>query len=122
MDLDVGNPTPSRHVHKQLIPVVLSVLPALAAPSPLVSVKKNKNPIAGRYIGTFKDDTDGFFGFSFLFNRISSHSGVTHDEWDILNSYAGTFSDADVELLRSLPNVASIEEDGYVHTQAITTQ
>ncbi|KAF9649520.1 serine protease [Thelephora ganbajun] len=55
--------------------------------SPLASVKKTTDAIPGRYIVTFKD------------------SGL-------INGLAGTFTDADLELLRSNPNVASIEEDG----------
>ncbi|KAF9649577.1 subtilisin-like protein, partial [Thelephora ganbajun] len=39
-----------------------------------------------------------------------------------INGLAGVFTDADLELLRSNLNVASIEEDGYAYTQSVTTQ
>lgn len=106
---------------KQLIAVIICVLPALAAPSPLVLVKRNANPIFGRYVVTFKEGVDRIAGVSSLTNRISPHSTITH-EWDIINGVAGNFTDDDLESLRSLRNVASIEEDGYFHTQNITTQ
>ena len=106
---------------KQLVLLVLCVLPVIAAPSPLVTVKKAKNAIAGHYIVTFRNDVIRSDGVSSIINRISSQSKVTH-EWDIINGFAGAFTDADLEVLRSSPNVASIEEDAFVHTQAITTQ
>ncbi|KAF9649406.1 subtilisin-like protein [Thelephora ganbajun] len=54
-------------------------------------------------------------------SKIGSQSNVTH-QWGIINGFAGVFADADLELLRSNPNVASIEEDGYVHAQDVVTQ
>jgi cerevisin len=106
---------------KQFVALVLCVLPTLAAPSPLVPIKKTKNPISGRYIVTFKNDVGRVAGVSSITSKVSSKCNVTH-EWDIINGFAGTFADGDLELLRSNPNVASIEEDGYVHTQAVVTQ
>ena len=106
---------------KQFVALALCVLPVLAAPSPLVTVKKTKNSIPGRYIVTFKNDVDHSVGISSITSGISSQSNVTH-EWNIINGFAGTLTDNDLEVLRSNPNVASIEENGLVHTMAITTQ
>ena len=106
---------------KRFVALALCVLPALAAPSSLVPVKKTKDAIAGRYIVTFKNDVGRFAGVSSVTSKISSQSKVTQ-EWNIINSFAGTFTDADLEVLRSNPNVASIEEDGLAHTQTIVTQ
>jgi len=106
---------------KQLIPVVLCVLPAFAASSSPVPVRKNKNPILGKYIVTFKDGVDHAIGVSSLTSSISSNSAITH-EWAIINGLAGTFTDADLESLKSSPDIASIEEDGYVYIQAAKNQ
>jgi len=105
----------------KFVALVLYILPALAAPSPLVSVKKTRDAVPGRYIVTFKNDVNRVAGISSIAKKISPQSEVTH-EWDIINGFAGTFTDDDLELLRSNPDVASIEEDGYAHTQAVTTQ
>ena len=106
---------------KQFVALVLCVLQVLAAPSPLVAVKKAKNAIAGHYIVTFKNDIAHSAGVSSVTSAISSQSKVTH-EWDIINGFAGAFTDTDLEVLRSNTNVASIEEDAFVYTQATTTQ
>jgi len=70
---------------------------------------------------TFKDDLGHPVGISSVSRGISSQSEVTHD-WSIINGFAGAFVDADLEALRSNPNIASIEEDGLARTQAIITQ
>ena len=106
---------------KQLVALVLCVLQVIAAPSPLVTVKKAKKAIAGHYIVTFKNDVIRSEGVSSVTSGISSQSKVTH-EWDIVNGFAGIFTDADLEVLRSNPIVGSIEEDAFVYAQAITTQ
>jgi len=106
---------------KQLVALALCVLPVLAAPSPLVTVKKTKDAIAGRYIVTFKKDVVHADGVSSITSGISSQSEVTQ-QWNIINGFAGAFTDADLEVLRSNPNVASIEQDGLAHTQAVVTQ
>jgi len=106
---------------KQLITLVFCVLPIFAAPSPLITVKKVKNPIPGRYIVTFKNDVVRSTGVSSVTSGISSQSKITH-EWDIINGFAGTFTDADLEVLRSNPSIESIEEGGRAHTKAVTTQ
>jgi len=107
---------------KQFVALALCVLPVLAAPSPpLVTVKKANNPVAGRYIVTFKNGIDSSAGVSSITSRVSSQSKVTH-EWDIVNGFAGSFTDGDLEVLRSNPNVASIEQDAIIHVQAVSTQ
>ena len=106
---------------KQFVALVLCVLPVLAAPSPLVTVTKTKSPVPGRYIVTFKNDVVHADGVSSVTSGISSQSTVTQ-QWNIINGFAGAFTDADLEVLRSNPNVASIEEDGLAHTQAVVTQ
>ena len=106
---------------KQLVAFVLCVLPVLAAPSPLITVQRAQNPIAGRYIVTFKSGVARSAGVSSVTSRISSQSKVTQ-QWDIINGFAGTFTDDDLEVLRANPNVAAIEEDGLVRTQAVSTQ
>ncbi|KAF9648148.1 subtilisin-like protein [Thelephora ganbajun] len=84
--------------------------------SPPISVKKTKDAIPGRYIVTFKGSVDHDIGVSSVTDRIDSQSNVTH-KWGFINGLAGAFTNADLELLRSNPHVASIEEDGHVHTQ-----
>lgn len=105
---------------KQFVAVALCILPALAAPSPLIPIKRNKNPVPGRHIVTFKNDV-GRSSIDSIISKISSQSKVTH-KWDIIDGFAGSFSDADLELLRADPDVTSIAEEGYVYTQAIATQ
>ena len=102
---------------KRLITVILCVLPALAVLSPPVLVRRTQNPVPGRYIVTLKDDVDGVVGASTFANKISRRSAITH-EWNIIKGFAGSFTDADLEFLRTHPNVASIEEDGYLHAQS----
>jgi len=104
---------------KQFFAVVLCVLQVLSAPSPLVPIKKTKNAIPGRFIVTFKNDVGRFADVSSVTSGISSQSNVTHG-WDIIDGFAGAFTDVDLKLLRSNPNIASIEEDGYAHTQIVT--
>ena len=106
---------------EQFVTLALCVLPTLAAPSPLVPVTKTGNAVAGRYIITFKNGIARPAGLSSVTSRISSRSKITH-EWDVINGFAGTIADSDLDVLRSNPNVASIQEDGLAHTQGVTTQ
>jgi len=105
----------------QFVALALCVLSVLAAPSPLVPVTKTKDAIAGRYIVTFKDNVAQSDGVSSVTSGISLQSKITH-EWNIINGFAGAFTDADLEVLRSNPNVESIQEDGRARTQATITQ
>jgi len=106
---------------KQFIALVLCVLPVLAAPSPLIAVKKTKDAVVGRYIVTFKNGVVHTTGVSSVTSGISSQSTITQ-QWNIINGFAGAFTEADLEVLRSNPNVASIEEDGLAHAQTVVTQ
>lgn len=106
---------------KNLVILALCVLSAFSAPSPLVKVQKAEEPIAGRYIVTLKDGASREANVNALSRKFNGASSITH-EWDIINGFAGTFSAAELEDLRSNPDVASIEEDGLVHTQAVVTQ
>ena len=82
---------------KQLVAPTLCVLPVIATPSPLVTVKKAKKAVAGHYIVTFKNNVVHSAGVSSVTGAISSHSRVTH-EWGIINGFAGVFTDADLEV------------------------
>ena len=108
-------------VSKQFTTLVLFVLSTLAAPSPLVPIRKVNHPLPGRYIVTFKNDDSNSSSVTSITCNVSPDSNVTH-QWDIINGFAGAFTDDDLEILRSHPNVVSIEEDGYAHTQATVTQ
>jgi len=101
---------------KNLVILALCILPAFSAPSPLVSVEKAEEPVAGQYIVLLKEDANRQTSIDSI-----NAASVTH-EWDIVNGFAGSFSPDDIETLRSNPDVVSIEEDGVVHTQAIVTQ
>jgi len=106
---------------KQFVALALCVLPVFAAPSPLVPITKTKNAVAGRYIVTFKDGVTHPTGISSVTSKISSQSEITH-EWTIINGFAGAFTDADLEVLRSNPNVKSIEQSGRAYTHGVITQ
>ena len=98
---------------KNVAILALCTLPAFSAPSPLIKVRRAEEPVAGRYIVTLKDGVN---------REAHVRARSTTHEWDIINGFAGTFSEAEVEDLRSNPDVAFIEEDGLVRTQAIVTQ
>lgn len=100
---------------KSLAILALCVLPAFTAPSPL-EYQKVKEPTDGRYIITLKEGTDRKFHMDSL-----SSEAITH-EWDLVNGFAGTFDYSKIETLRSHPDVISIEEDGFGHTQTTITQ
>ena len=106
---------------KQFVTLVLCVLPVLAAPSPLIPVTKTKDPVAGQYIVVFKDGVTHPTGISSVTSKISSQSKITH-EWTIINGFAGSFSDADLEVLRANPNVKSIDQGGRAYAQAVSSQ
>ena len=110
-------------IYSKLVALALFVLPALAAPSPLLRISKTQNPIPRRYIVTLKQvqatsDTMNVETFS---NTMSSASNITH-WWDSMNAFAGDFSDDDLETLRADSRVDAIEEDGIVTALASLTQ
>jgi len=106
---------------KNLSILALCVLPAFSAPSPLVNVQKANEPITGRYIVTLKGGASRETNINALSRKVNDTLSITH-EWDIINGFAGSFSAAHIEALRSNPDVASIEEDGIIHTQTVVTQ
>jgi hypothetical protein len=106
---------------KQFVALVFFVLQTLAAPSPFPSYRETRDSVPGRYIVTLKDSTDNLSGAPAIYSQLSPDSTVTH-EWDIISGFAGSFTDDDVEFLKSHPDIETIEEDGYAHTQTVTTQ
>lgn len=106
--------------YRQLIAFAFYVLPVLSAPSPLLSVKRIKGAIPGRYIVTFKNSVDRSEGVSSII-KLSPQPNGTH-EWDIIYGFAGISANHDLELLGSYPNTATIEGDGLAHTQDVSIQ
>ena len=60
-------------------------------------------------------------GVSVITSAISSRSNVTH-EWNIINTFAGTFTEDDMKFLKSHPHIKSIEEGGCTRAQAVVLQ
>ena len=107
---------------KQFFALTTLLLPALAAPSPLITVSKASRPVPGRYIVTLKEGvscSDHVGSIQGLINSLTSK--VTH-QYSIINGYAGKFSAGDLNELRANPDVASIEEDGISRAFDIVTQ
>ena len=99
---------------KNLATLALCILPTFAAPSPLVKVRKATESVDGQYIVTLKDGADRQ-------THINSCSNVTH-QWDIINGFAGHFTDDEVRTLSTHPEVRFIEENSVVRVQSIATQ
>jgi len=98
------------------------LLPAISAPSPLLTIPRTANSIPDRHIITLKKGVSRAAHVNtFQSKRASSPSNITH-EWDIINGYAGHFSPEDLEGLRAHPDVASIEHDAIVRGSEIVTQ
>ena len=77
----------------------------------LLTVSKAENPVPGRYIVTLKEDVSLASHVSSTQTSIASTaSNITH-EFNLINGYAGDFTDADLDDLRSHPEIASIEQD-----------
>ena len=88
----------------------------------LLSVSKTHNPVPGRYIITLKAEVAFSAHISSAQASIASTtSNITH-ELDIINGYAGEFSEDDLNDLRANPEIASIEQDGTVKTCSVVTQ
>ena len=82
----------------------------------LLTVSKAEKPIPGRYIVTLKEDVSLASHVSSTQASIASTpSNITH-ELDIINGYAGAFTEEDLNDLRANPEIDSIEEDGTVQT------
>ena len=82
----------------------------------LLTVSKAEKAIPGRYIITLKESVSlaAHVG-STQASIASTPSNITH-EFGFINSYAGEFSDADLNDLRANQEIASIEEDGICQT------
>ena len=88
----------------------------------LLTVSKAEKPIPGRYIVTLKEDVSLATHLSSTQSKIASTpSNITH-EYSLINGYAGEFSVDDLNDLRANPEIASIEEDGTLHTCSVVTQ
>jgi len=88
----------------------------------ILTVNKTENAIPGKYIVTLKEDVSLASHVSSTQASIAStDSNITH-ELDIINGYAGDFTEDDLNDLLSHPEVASIEQDSIVKTCAVVTQ
>ena len=106
----------------RLFALAMLLLPVLSAPSPLLTISRVTNPVPDRYIITLKDGTSRADHVDSIRDKIASTPcNVTH-EYDIINGYAGKFSADVLNELRAHPEIASIEEDGIIHTCGLTTQ
>lgn len=82
----------------------------------LLTVSKAEKAIPGRYIVTLKKDVSlAAHVISTQASIASTPSNVTHG-LDIINGYAGEFTEEDLNDLRANPEIESIEEDGTVQT------
>ena len=79
--------------------------------TPLLTVSKAEKPIPGRYIVTLKDDVSLAAHLSSIQASVAATtSNITH-EYNLINGYAGEFTDDDLNDLRASPEIASIEQD-----------
>jgi hypothetical protein len=51
-----------------------------------------------------------------------SQSVVTYANWDIINAFAGTFTPAEINKIRSIDGVESVHEDGVMSAGAVVKQ
>ena len=110
-------------IYPKLVALALCVLPALAAPSPLLRISKTRSPVPGKYIVTLRQgqqNSDNITLEAFS-DTLSSASTITH-WWEHMNAFAGDFSDDDLEVLRVDSRVDAIEEDGIVTALVSVTQ
>ena len=90
-------------------------LAASAAPSKLLEVTKYAGKVnPGSYIVRLKDGADK----AALFEDATLREAVTHDDWSVINGFAGVFDKATLNKLRGSDLVESIQEDGFVTIQA----
>jgi len=88
----------------------------------LLTVSKAEKAVPGRYIITLKEEVSLATHVSSTQASIAStDSNITH-ELDIINGYAGDFTEDDLNDLRAHPDIASIEEDAIVQTCTVVTQ
>jgi len=88
----------------------------------ILTVSKAEKAIPGRYIVTLKDGVSLAAHVSSTQASIASTpSNITH-EFDLINGYAGEFTEDDLNDLRANQEIASIEEDSIVQTCSVITQ
>jgi len=89
-------------------------LTASAAPSKLLEVTKYSGKVnPGSYIVRLKEGVDK----SALFEDVTLREAVTHDDWTVINGFAGVFDKTILNKLRGSDLVESIHEDGFVTIQ-----
>ena len=71
----------------------------------LIAIASAKEPIPGRYIVTVREGVS-------LASRISSIQGNVTHELEIINGFAGEFTEDDLNVLRANPEIEAIEQDG----------
>ncbi|KAF9528201.1 serine proteinase [Crepidotus variabilis] len=91
----------------KLHPLAASTIAAATSP---LAIQTYKGETSGRHIITLKQGAskNGFI------NKATLSSDMTH-KWDIINAFAGQFTDDNLNALRSDPNVESVTEDGIMH-------
>ena len=90
-------------------------LAASAAPNKLIEVTKYAGRVnPGSYIVRLKEGVDK----SLLFEDATLRESVTHDDWTVINGFAGVFDKTTLNKLRGSDLVESILEDGIVSIQA----
>jgi len=88
----------------------------------LLTVSKAEKAIPGRYIITLKEDVSLAAHISSTQASIASTPSYIIHELDLINGYAGEFSEGDLNDLRANQEIASIEQDSTVQTSSVLTQ
>ncbi|KAK7678555.1 hypothetical protein QCA50_018427 [Cerrena zonata] len=105
--------------------LALLASPIFGAPTtPLISVSKYAGTVnKGSFIVKLKDNVSKDTHLDWLSQHVSADT-ITHRDWktEVLHGFAGQFSDNVLNMLRANPDVESIEEDGIMSINAITTQ
>ena len=85
-----------------------------AAPNKLIEITKYSGKVnTGSYIVRLKEGADK----AALFDDATLREAVTHDDWTVINGFAGVFDKATLNKLRGSDLVESIHEDGFVTIQ-----
>jgi cerevisin len=88
----------------------------MSSETPLITVAKVAKPLPGRYIITLKEEASlATHAGSIQSKFAATPSNITHD-LEIINGYAGEFTDDDLDELRAHPEIYSIEQDGISRT------
>lgn len=105
----------------KLFTLALFIIPALAAPFPLLRIARAQNPSSGKYIVTLKQENSDLPNVDSVSNSMSPASTVTN-KWENMGAFAGKLSPDDLESLRADPRVDAIEEDGTMSVLADVAQ